>query len=72
MGVSIRDWLCATAPTWLLARLYWKKLLGIKKPDTIADIGSVPRAGLEPALAFKYQLDFKSNASTNSATEAKK
>ena len=34
-------------------------------------LNKVPRAGLEPALAFKYQLDFKSNASTNSATEAK-
>src|SRR5690625_6107096 len=31
----------------------------------------VPRTGIEPALAFKYQLDFKSNASTYSATEAK-
>ena len=30
----------------------------------------VPEAGLEPALVFRYQLDFKSNASTNSATRA--
>ena len=30
----------------------------------------VPAAGLEPALAFRCQLDFKSNASTNSATPA--
>ena len=44
--------------------------MGIKKPDIISDIGSVPRAGLEPALAFKCESDFKSDASTNSATEA--
>lgn len=30
----------------------------------------VPEAGLEPALVFKYQSDFKSDASTNSATRA--
>ena len=31
---------------------------------------SVPEAGLEPALAFGCQSDFKSDASTNSATRA--
>ncbi|GEM_PF-1882565 len=33
-------------------------------------VSCVPEAGLEPALAFRYQSDFKSDASTNSATRA--
>ncbi len=41
-----------------------------KTRHLMKSIGFVPQAGLEPALAFKYELDFKSNVSTNSTTAA--
>lgn len=52
---------CFTVENKKAVKHCYKSLYGLVK---------VPRAGLEPALVFVYQLDFKSNASTNSATEA--
>ena len=65
-----RGQLYVSATIWLLARQAENKVRAKKSSHLKIRWELVPRAGLEPALAFKYQLDFKSNASTNSATEA--